>query len=92
VPANMQFAPFLPGFALRVECDVTPTKQTTDEFLPGARTDIKDSLAQHVFARKTDALTVLDRARCAQFASRTLPRDAHAASRTVQRDAGDKRR
>jgi hypothetical protein len=29
---------FLPGFALRVEIDVTHSNQTTGEFLPGART------------------------------------------------------
>jgi hypothetical protein len=29
---------FLPGFAQNVECDVTSTKQTPGEFLPGART------------------------------------------------------
>jgi hypothetical protein len=29
---------FLPGSAQNVECDVTSTKQTTGEFLPGART------------------------------------------------------
>jgi len=29
---------FLPGSAQNVECNVTPTKQTVGEFLPGATT------------------------------------------------------
>src|ERR1700677_5188312 len=32
------FLAFLPGSGLRVECDVTYSKQTTAPFLPGART------------------------------------------------------
>jgi hypothetical protein len=34
----VNFRPFLPGSAQKVERDVTYSKQTTDEFLPGATT------------------------------------------------------
>ena len=35
---NQPLNSFLTGTASQVECDVSPTKQTTGEFLPGART------------------------------------------------------
>jgi hypothetical protein len=38
-PANIHYCSpaFLPGSGLRVECDVTHSKQTSDPFLPGSR-------------------------------------------------------
>jgi hypothetical protein len=75
-PVNVEFAPFLPGFGLRVECDVTPTKQMPGEFLPGATTAQWDSAAPCIFAPKTDVLTVMDPTGCAHSASRMLPSDA----------------
>jgi hypothetical protein len=40
--------PLLPGSAQNIECDVTYTKQTTEDFLPGATTHIrKTRFAQH---------------------------------------------
>ncbi len=40
--------PLLPGSAQNVESDVTSTKQTTEDFLPGATTHIRETrFAQH---------------------------------------------
>jgi hypothetical protein len=50
-------ATFLPGSAQHVECDVTRTKQTTGEFLPGARTACQRSAFRHGFFRSSEFLT-----------------------------------
>jgi hypothetical protein len=50
---SVRKSPFLTGSAPQTEFDVTHSKQTPEKILTGARTHIKDSAAQHVFARKT---------------------------------------
>jgi hypothetical protein len=42
---------FLPGSGLRVECDVTHSKQTTAPFLPGSRIATKRQVSRIVFRR-----------------------------------------
>jgi hypothetical protein len=50
-------AAFLPGSAQNVECDVTRTKQTIGEFLPGATTACPRSAFHHGFFRSSEFLT-----------------------------------
>jgi hypothetical protein len=50
-------AAFLPGSAQNVECDVTPTKQTVGEFLPGATTACQRSALRHGFFCSSEFLT-----------------------------------
>ena len=50
-------APFLPGSAQKAECDVTPTKQTAGEFLPGATTACDRSAFHRGFFCSSEFLT-----------------------------------
>src|SRR3984957_20851149 len=50
-------APLLPGSAQNVECDVTPTKQTTEDFLPGATTHSRTFRVSSKFATQSCAPT-----------------------------------
>jgi hypothetical protein len=50
-------SPFLRGSAQNVECDVTSTKQTVGEFLPGATTAQYPLLVSHSFQASAPFLT-----------------------------------
>jgi hypothetical protein len=47
--------PLLPGSAQNVECDVTSTKQTTEDFLPGATTHSRTFRVSSKFATQSCA-------------------------------------
>ena len=65
--------PFLPGSAEKVECDVTHSKQTMDEFLPGATTTRLNARPQQQVPRRR---------------KRKLARDDRAKDRNARQDAG----
>ncbi len=54
-PKPAPSAPFLPGSAQNVESDVTSTKQTTEDFLPGATTTCSLSSNNGAFTKQNPA-------------------------------------
>ena len=57
VRGSRPLAPFLPGSAQKAECDVTSTKQTTGEFLPGATTGCRRLVFRRSFFYSSEFLT-----------------------------------